>query len=77
MKKTAVILILVMLLSLFLPCLSVSAEKNGITEEEILSLAKGIISQKSNALSSSSSPLLDKLAPLSGSTAADWYAFAL
>ena len=77
MKKTAVILILVMLLSFFLPCPSVSAEKNGIGREEILSLAKGIINQKSNALSSSASPLLDKLSSLSGSTSADWYAFAI
>ena len=77
MKRTALLLIIITILSLVAPCYAVSASKKVPDNEQLLTIANEIIEWKSKSISGDSTPLLEKLSSLSGSTAADWYAFSL
>ena len=83
MKKTCgTVLFLLVLCVAFLSApfrLGVSAADNRVTEEEVMSVARGIISWKKRDVGATENGFLinDALLSSAGSTAGDWYPIAL
>lgn len=77
MRIVSFILVIFTLFSLSFTYCFAEEESVYQRKEELVSLAEGVIKWKSNSLSSEDKSLYIKLSPNAGSTASDWYAFAL
>lgn len=76
MKIIAMMLMIVMSFSgLFALC--GAEEQTPLIEKELLAIAEGIIKWKSDSINDANDTLYSKIATAAGSTAGDWYAFAL